>query len=118
MVIQTASGKEIFVEIKTFSGLDVKRMVETANALIKRNDATIAVFGGRTENTSNLVIMSGSIPVTEGFNARAIIPSLSAIIGGNGGGRINFAQGGGTKPDKLPEALEEAKKAIKRQFGQ
>ncbi|MDG1870123.1 MAG: DHHA1 domain-containing protein [Candidatus Thioglobus sp.] len=30
-------------------------------------------------------------------------------IGGKGGGRSDMAQGGGTEPDKLPEALNSVK---------
>ena len=33
----------------------------------------------------------------------------SAILGGGGGGKDDFAQGGGTEPEKLPMALSSIK---------
>jgi len=37
-------------------------------------------------------------------------------MGGGGGGRPNFAQGGGTKPDNLKDALQAAEEVIKKQI--
>jgi alanyl-tRNA synthetase len=115
-IIKTGSGKEIMVEVKVFPGTDIERMVQTGSAIIKRNDGTITVFGGSNDKTSNIVIMSGSIPVNEGFNAGSIIREIAPIIGGGGGGRPNFAQGGGPKPEKLQDAVKAAGEAIKKQL--
>ncbi len=116
LIIKTADGKEIRVECKTFSGTDVERMVQTASEIIKRNDGTITVFAGANDKTSNIVIMSGSSVVNAGFNAGSLIREIAPIIGGGGGGRPNFAQGGGTRPEKLPEAIKVAKEIIKKQL--
>jgi len=62
--------------------------------------------------------MSGSIAVSHGFNAAEIMREAAPIFGGGGGGRQNFAQGGGTKPDKLQEAVKVAVEAIKKQLKQ
>ena len=40
----------------------------------------------------------------------------SQIFGGGGGGRSNFAQGGGTKIDKLQDAVKGAQEKIKIQL--
>jgi alanyl-tRNA synthetase len=42
----------------------------------------------------------------ERFQAGELVRELAAIIGGKGGGRPDFAQAGGTLPDKLDEAVE------------
>jgi len=40
------------------------------------------------------------------FRAGDIIRKLSEIVGGKGGGRPDMAQGGGSQPGKLADALE------------
>jgi len=47
------------------------------------------------------------------FNAVEIVRAGSEIIGGKGGGgRADFAQAGGTLPDKIEESFENIKKLI------
>jgi alanyl-tRNA synthetase len=60
--------------------------------------------------------MSGSIAVSQGFNASDVVRGVSYIIGGGGGGRPNFAQGGGTQPEKLQDAVKKAEETIKKQL--
>ncbi|MFQ6118244.1 MAG: DHHA1 domain-containing protein, partial [Candidatus Bipolaricaulia bacterium] len=51
--------------------------------------------------------------LTERFNARTIIKHVTKHVGGNGGGSARFAQGGGSQPGRLAEALEEGTRLIK-----
>lgn len=44
--------------------------------------------------------------VTSQIKAGDIIKDLTAKVGGKGGGRPDFAQGGGVDVDALPSALE------------
>jgi alanyl-tRNA synthetase len=37
-------------------------------------------------------------------------------VGGGGGGKPNFAQGGGTQPKKMQEAIQKAEETIKKQL--
>jgi len=37
------------------------------------------------------------------------IKQIAPILGGGGGGRPDFAQAGGKRPEKLPEAMKAAK---------
>ncbi len=99
-----------------FATVDVDRMIQMASEMIKRDDGTIALFYGKNEKTSNLVIMSGPVAVSQGFNASAVVREVSPIIGGGGGGRPNFAQGGGTQPEKLQEAVKAAEETIRKQL--
>jgi alanyl-tRNA synthetase len=56
--------------------------------------------------------------VKKGVNAGEIVKAASPIIGGGGGGKPNFAQGGGTKPEKLQDAVKAAEEAIRKQLKQ
>ena len=44
--------------------------------------------------------------LTPQINAGAIVREASVIVGGKGGGRPDFAQGGGTDATKIDEALK------------
>jgi hypothetical protein len=46
----------------------------------------------------------------KGMDAARLIKEVGGIIGGSGGGRPDFAQAGGTKPENLEKALQELEK--------
>jgi len=48
--------------------------------------------------------------VKKGINAGKIVNEIAAATDGKGGGRPNFAQGGGKNPEKLDEILEKLEK--------
>ena len=50
------------------------------------------------------------------MNAGVVVQKVSPLIGGGGGGRANFAQGGGTKPKKIQEAVQKARELVKEQI--
>ncbi len=96
--------------------IDVNRMVQTANEIIKRNEATVTLFYGTDGKNARVLVMAGRIAVKKGVNAGKIVQAVSPIIGGGGGGRPNFAQGGGTHPEKLQDAVKAAEETIKKQL--
>jgi alanyl-tRNA synthetase len=96
--------------------IDVNRMVQTANEMIKRNEATVTLFYGTDGKTVRILVMVGKVAVEKGVNANEIVKEVSPIIGGGGGGKPNFAQGGGTQPEKLQEAIKKAEETIKKQL--
>jgi len=96
--------------------IDVNRMVQTASEMIKRNEATVTLFYGSDGKTCRLMVMAGETAVQKGVNANMIVKEVAPIFGGGGGGRANFAQGGGTQPDKLQETVKAAEEAIKKQL--
>ena len=50
--------------------------------------------------------MGVTADLTQRFNANDLIKKIALHIGGTGGGRPDFAQAGGTDPEKLDEALK------------
>ena len=91
-------------------------MVQTATEIIKSNDSTIALFYGADAKTAKIMIMTGNAASVKGANAGEVVREVAPIFGGGGGGRPNFAQGGGTRPEKIQEAVKAAEKAIKKQL--
>ena len=96
--------------------IDVDRMVTTGSEIIRQNPAAVAVFYGADDKTARILVMAGDTAIAKGVNAGQIIKQSAPLIGGGGGGRPNFAQGGGTLPDKLPDAIKAAEDSIKQQI--
>ena len=96
--------------------IDADRMLRTGSEIIKKNEATVALFYGSDSKTCRLMVMAGEAAVQKGVNAGSIVKEAAPIFGGGGGGRPNFAQGGGTKPDKLLDAVKAAEEAVKKQL--
>jgi alanyl-tRNA synthetase len=95
---------------------DVNRMLTSATEIVKRNENAVAVFYASDGKTCKLMVMAGDAAVKSGVNAGAAVKEASPVMGGGGGGRPNFAQGGGTVPVKLAEAVQTAVDAVKRQL--
>jgi len=95
---------------------DLNRMLQTATEIIKRNEATVTLFYAANSKSARILIMAGEEAVEKGVNAGNAVREAASIMGGGGGGKPNFAQGGGTKPDKLPDAVKTSKEAIKKQL--
>ncbi|MEM2385985.1 MAG: alanine--tRNA ligase, partial [Candidatus Bathyarchaeia archaeon] len=108
---------DVKLVMRDFKGdVNVDRMVQTANELIRRDDATVAVFYGADDTTARLLVMAGRKAVEKGVDAGEIAREASKIIGGGGGGRLNFAQGGGPLKDKLQEAVRRAEEVLRKQL--
>jgi alanyl-tRNA synthetase len=91
-------------------------MLRTASEIIKRNEAIVALFYGSDGKTCKLMVMAGLTAVQKGINCGNIVKEAAPVFGGGGGGRPGFAQGGGTKPEKLAEAVQAAEEAVKKQL--
>jgi len=96
--------------------IDVDRMVQTANEMIKKDEAIVTMFYGTDGKNARIMVMAGKTALEKGVNASEIIREASAIIGGGGGGKLNFAQGGGTQIEKLSEAIKKAEEVLKKQL--
>jgi len=59
-----------------------------------------------------LVIAVTQDLLAKGLDAGELIRQVAPLIGGSGGGRPDFAQAGGSKPENLEAALEELRKVI------
>jgi alanyl-tRNA synthetase len=114
-VIKEIEG--INIVVRDFKeAIDVDRMVQTANQLIKRDEAIVTVFYGANEKNARIMVMAGKTALEKGVNASEIIREASAIMGGGGGGKPNFAQGGGTAVEKLLEAVKKVEEVLRKQL--
>jgi alanyl-tRNA synthetase len=64
----------------------------------------IIVLGSKTDKKVMLVVVVTE-DLLEHHHAGNIIKQVAAMVGGGGGGRPDMAQAGGSKPEKLSDAL-------------
>lgn len=118
---QTAGTAEEFNGIKLIRRdfqefVDIPRMVQTASEMIKRDENTIVLSYGSDGKTARILIMAGTGAVKKGTNAGEVVKQVSPLIDGGGGGRKDFAQGGGTNPQGLQKAIKVAEELILQQL--
>jgi alanyl-tRNA synthetase/REP element-mobilizing transposase RayT len=70
------------------------------------------IFLASASNGSVALVASVPKEMTSKFQANKIIQRIAPIVGGKGGGRPESAQGGGTDPSKVGEALAKAKELL------
>lgn len=72
----------------------------------------LGVFGAVFGSKVTILAMASEEAIAAGFKAGDIIRALTAQLGGKGGGKPDFAMGGGTEPDKLAEVLLNWKESL------
>ena len=137
-IISDIENKEKEIKrLKTMGNKDLYQ--DLKNSVKKVNDANLLVY--KFENASmdelrdyenrikndfdNLLIVFASVSdkiiftvsvdekLTNKYDAGKIVREVAKITGGNGGGRKNFAQAGGSDISKVDKALEKAYEIIK-----
>lgn len=68
--------------------------------------AGIVVLGAGNDDKAMVVAFCGQDMVSQGIRAGDLIRRLTGLIDGKGGGKPDFAMGGGSSPDKLSAALQ------------
>ncbi len=100
-----------------FESVDIDLMIKIASELVKKNPETVAVFYGADKKTARIVVMAGKEAVKRGINSTEIARETASIVGGGGSGKPEFAQGGGTRIKKVPDALKKAEETARNQLG-
>jgi len=74
----------------------------------------VMVLGAELDGAAVVIAAVGSqLKGDERFHAGNIIKAVTAKLDGRGGGRPDFAQGGGKRPDKLAEAIADVPAIIR-----
>jgi alanyl-tRNA synthetase len=96
------------------SDMDQKAMRSLSDSIKAKIGSGIVILANvETDKISFTVTLTEDVSKA-GYNAGAIAREIAALIGGSGGGRPEFAQGGGKETSKLDEALEKAPQFIRK----
>jgi alanyl-tRNA synthetase len=96
--------------------IGVDRMVQTASEVIRKDESAVTLYYGSDGKNAKIMVMAGKLALKKGVNASEIAKEASTVLGGGGGGKPHFAQGGGTRVEKLPEAIKKAREKLKNQL--
>ncbi|NOQ20217.1 MAG: alanine--tRNA ligase [Desulfobacterales bacterium] len=84
---------------------------DLADRLKEKLKSGIVVLGSANGPKAFLIVVVTK-DLTDRFHAGNVIKQIASTVGGSGGGRPDMAQAGGTKPEKLDQALQKAYKVI------
>ena len=103
---------DVSVLVKKLEGVDAKTLrtfIDNAKNQLK----SVVVVAGAADN-GKVILAAGVTKDLEGrFHAGNLLKEVAAVVGGKGGGRPDMAQAGGSKPEKLDEALEKVPSLLK-----
>ena len=92
---------------------DSKQMMSMLSELTRNpEEPTLAIMGSRDAGGKLIVAMTENSLASERHNAVKILNLISKFIEGGGGGKPSFAQGGGSNPNGISNALDEARKIL------
>jgi alanyl-tRNA synthetase len=98
------------------SGLDAAGMRQLSDTLLARIKSGVVVLGRSSDGKVSLIVRT-SADLTSKIPAGQVIKALAPIVGGKGGGKPDMAEGGGSQPEKLGEALEASYAVVERLLG-
>jgi alanyl-tRNA synthetase len=99
---------------RIFSGARAETLIETANVLVRQQPNLVLALCGINSNAA-IIVLAGPEATERGVNAGLVAAEMAKTLGGGGGGRPGFGQGGGTRPEKAEEALRIAAEVVRNQ---
>ncbi len=94
-------------------GLDGNGTRQLSDTLLARLKSGVVVLGRKDEGKVGIIVRV-SDDLTGRVKAGDVIREIAPIVGGRGGGKADMAEGGGTEPDKLNEAIDASYGVIER----
>jgi alanyl-tRNA synthetase len=93
------------VLVRRVEGLDGKELRDLVDDLRGQLKSGLVLVASKLDGRVSLAL--GVTPdLRERFKAGDLVREVAAVVGGKGGGRPDFAQAGGTQPEKLDDAVE------------
>jgi alanyl-tRNA synthetase len=113
----SADGEEprdvagIKVMARIVEDLDSNGVRQLSDTLLARLKSGVVVIGRNSEGKVGIIVRV-SDDLTTRVKAGNIIKEIAPIIGGRGGGKADMAEGGGSEPGKLQEAIDASYRVI------
>jgi len=112
--LASGGGRDILQEAQVVNGIkvlaarldgaDAKALRDTADQLKSKLGSGVVVLGA-VEGDKVFLVATVTPDLAGRLKAGELIKPVAELVGGRGGGRPDFAQAGGTKPDQVDAAL-------------
>ena len=84
-----------------------------SDTLLARLKSGVVVLGRKDDGKVGIIVRV-SDDLTSKVKAGDVIREIAPIVGGKGGGKPDMAEGGGSQPEKLDDAIDAAYSAIEK----
>ena len=102
----------------TRTDLDAGDLRKLGDFLRDKDPDTVAVLATATESKVTFVAVCGKNAVAKGIRAGDLVRAVSAVTGGKGGGKPDFAMAGLKDETKIDEALAAVGAIVKKALGE
>ena len=90
-----------------------EELIDIANSIVAQEQSAIAVLGSEDKGAAVII---GAKTKDVDINLGSVVRTMAKIVGGGAGGQGNIIIGGGSKAEKLEEALSQAKEIIAKEL--
>ncbi len=97
-------------------GADANTLRAALDQLKSRLGSAVIVLGSAAADSRVILVAGVTADQTARIKAGELIGAVAAQVGGKGNGRADFAQGGGTRPEALDQALAGVAAWVKSRF--
>ncbi|MDQ1372444.1 MAG: alanyl-tRNA synthetase [Candidatus Thermoplasmatota archaeon] len=112
-LIQKADQVKGVRVVRHMQSEDMKHLVNLAKQIIAQ-PKTVAVLGSDQGGAKVVVARSQDLAL----DCKALVSQAMKVVGGSGGGKPDFAQGGGPDASKIEQALDSAVAAVRKALGE
>ena len=107
---ETVGGKNFIGRV--LSDMDMNLLRGAADAIKQKTSNCVIALGSSLDGKAALVVALTADLAKGTLSASKLVQAAAPLLGGSGGGRNDFAQAGGSKPENLKQAIEEIKKLL------
>ncbi|MGH3351338.1 MAG: alanine--tRNA ligase [Nocardioides sp.] len=112
-----ANGVKVVAQrVPGVGGGDARTLAQDVRSRLGEAPAVVVLFGTEStgEGSDKVAVVAAVNPagIAKGVKAGDLIKELAPVVGGRGGGKPDFAQGGGTEVGRIDDALAMVKSLV------
>jgi alanyl-tRNA synthetase len=93
-------------------GNDLRALATDVRGRLGSRPGVVALFSATEDDKVSFVVATTAAARERGFAAGKLVPSFAKAVEGRGGGKDELAQGGGTNPSGIAEAVTSVRSAV------